>query len=113
LGRKLLDLHKLYKKVTELGGYDKITEQKGEFEVVLMRIVFAVFISTRLLRSLGSLWSFVHTELVGRGRSRRSLVRRATTNFRRASLTSQLQEFGETSPTPTSHPSTTATRGIC
>jgi chromatin structure-remodeling complex subunit RSC9 len=30
LGRKLLDLHKLYNTVTKLGGYDKVTEQKGE-----------------------------------------------------------------------------------
>ena len=30
LGRKLLDLRKLYKKVTSLGGYDKVTEEKGE-----------------------------------------------------------------------------------
>jgi hypothetical protein len=29
LGRKLLDLHKLYNTVTKLGGYDKITERKG------------------------------------------------------------------------------------
>ncbi|KAI5778407.1 ARID DNA-binding domain-containing protein [Geopyxis carbonaria] len=30
LGRKLLDLNKLYQRVTEQGGYDKITETKGE-----------------------------------------------------------------------------------
>ncbi|CUS13026.1 unnamed protein product [Tuber aestivum] len=29
LGRKLLDLRKLYNKVTSLGGYDKVTEEKG------------------------------------------------------------------------------------
>ncbi|KAL7275639.1 hypothetical protein RUND412_001399 [Rhizina undulata] len=29
LGRKLLDLSKLYEKVTALGGYDKVTEEKG------------------------------------------------------------------------------------
>lgn len=29
LGRKLLDLRKLYEKVTTLGGYDKVTEEKG------------------------------------------------------------------------------------
>lgn len=29
LGRKLLDLRKLYEKVTALGGYDKVTEEKG------------------------------------------------------------------------------------
>lgn len=30
LGRKLLDLRKLYEKVTALGGYDKVTEEKGK-----------------------------------------------------------------------------------
>jgi hypothetical protein len=29
LGRRKLDLFKLYKKILSLGGYDKVTEEKG------------------------------------------------------------------------------------
>lgn len=29
LGRKKVDLLKLYKRITEEGGYDKVTEEKG------------------------------------------------------------------------------------
>ncbi|KAH8154160.1 uncharacterized protein LAJ45_01928 [Morchella importuna] len=41
LGRKLLDLRKLYEKVTALGGYDKVTEEKGAWRDLALQYKLA------------------------------------------------------------------------